>query len=181
MQSGCVLNYEGAPLRLVGRPHRGPNKPMSMLSDHETPSLKPNQHTMLPTFDRCKIVNLCKKLSQTASVRVIQPPRGGVGHDAALPLVLVAPGRGQSVPICASFVPPWPWPWWLFPRHPDVPSHVTFASSRGLFIPCQNLYVYIPNWGHHFFRGAVRWFLVFPSKKKPIFVFWGHPAVCARQ
>ena len=38
----------------------------------------------------------------------------------------------------------------------DVYKRQTFASSRGLFIPCQNLYVNIPNWGHHIFRGAVR-------------------------
>ena len=43
-----------------------------------------------------------KIYSQTASVRVIQSPRGGVGPDAALLLVLVAPGRGQLVPMCVS-------------------------------------------------------------------------------
>jgi len=70
-----------------------------------------------------------KTISQTASVRVTSPPGGGVGSDAALLLVLVAPGRGQSAPMCvicallamtmmtlstSSFL--------------DVPGHVTFTS-----------------------------------------------------
>ena len=62
-------------------------------------------------------------------MRVIQSPRGSVGPNAALLLVLVAPGRGQSAPMCvicallamtmmtlsmSSLL--------------DVPGHVTFTS-----------------------------------------------------
>ena len=88
-----------------------------------------------------------------------------MGPDAALLLVPVAPGRGQSVPMCVSCA--------LLAvtmmilstsSFHDVPGHVTPASSRSLFIPCQNFSVHRSDWGHHFFPGAVRCFPGFPFK-----------------
>ena len=71
-----------------------------------------------------------KTISQTASVRVTSPPGGGgVGSDAALLLVLVAPWRGQSAPMCvicallAMFMMTLSTSSFL-----DVPGHVTFTS-----------------------------------------------------
>ena len=70
----------------------------------------------------------------------------------------------------------------------DDPFHVILSWRAGSrdprvvtqsFTTCLNFSVYMSNWGRHFFPGAVRRSLVFPSKW--IFVYGGHPAVKARQ
>ena len=83
----------------------------------------------MPAVTGTKFVQICENHLTDCVCEGYKPPWGGVGSDAALLLVLVAPGRGQSAPMCiicallamtmmtlstSSFL--------------DVPGHVTLTS-----------------------------------------------------
>ena len=119
----------------------------------------------MPAVTGTKFVKICENHLTDCVCEGYQPPWGGVGPDAALLLVPVAPGRGQSAPMCVicALLAMTMMTLSTSSCH-DVPGHVTPTSLRSLFIPCQNFSVHRSDWGHHFFPGAVRCFPGFPFK-----------------